>query len=139
MQQAVVPPASSSAHNTMMQSGPIATSHEPQVMSHSAHRANLPISNTQEMAIPASGNQGDITMSSADAEAGSQIDQSLWAMMPATHHQQLMELQNAVGPSQTRTRSSQSLLTCVDMTTGAMSQMDTAVVSDTALSIPVPT
>ena len=122
-----------------VQFGPIATSHEPQVMSLHAHRADPPIAtNAQEIAIPASGNQGDISMTTADAEAGSTIDQSLWASMPATHHQQLVELKNAVGPSQMRLSSSQSLLTCVDMSTGlAMSQMDTAVVADSAL-VPVP-
>ena len=44
-------------HSTPVQLGPIATSHEPQVMSLSAHRADAPSAmNAQEIAIPASGN-----------------------------------------------------------------------------------
>jgi hypothetical protein len=92
------------------------------------------------MAIPAHvANQGDISMSGADAEAGSSIDQSLRAALPATHHQLLLELQNSVGTAQKRSRSSQSQLTCVDMNTGvAMTKIDTAVVADTAFASLVP-
>ena len=102
------------------QFGPIASLRETQVMSLRAHRADE-----------------DVPMISVDAAASSTIDQSLWALMPATHHQQLLELQDAAGSSQMRVSTSQSLLTCVDMATGQVMPQMTAGVSDTAL-VPVP-